>query len=131
MGAGFGDLLKEWRGRAGKSMGDIARYLSVSITYVSDVERGVRPPYVTEKIMKVAHFLNIPPHGIEQLLHAAAQWRGTYELNVGTQQHNDVAAALMRGWSSLSENQLQQIQAIVSRRRTGEHMAVNTVEEVD
>ena len=126
----FGKLLREWRGKAAKTMGDVARCLNVTVAYISDVERGVRTPFTTENIMKVARFLDIPPAGTEQLLHAAAEWRGSYELNVGTPQQNQVAAALMRGWASLSEGQLKDIQRIVAHRhKTGEYAAVNEEEK--
>lgn len=130
MGHSFGALLKEWRGRAGKSMGDVARYLGVSVTYISDVEREVRAPLTTDKIMKVAHFLSIPSGHVEDLLRAAAASRGAFEFNAGvTPKHDEVGAALMRGWSSLSPEQLESIQKIVTRRpKTGEHAAVNIEE---
>jgi transcriptional regulator with XRE-family HTH domain len=132
MGQSFGMLLKEWRGRAGKSMGDVARYVGVSVTYISDVEREVRAPLSPDKIKKVASFLNIPPVQTEELLRAAATSRGAFEVNAGiTEKHDHVGAVLMRGWDSLSPEQLDRIEQIVGasrRSKTGERPAV-TMEE--
>lgn len=122
----FGLELKTWRTKSGKSMGDVARFLDCSVTYISDVERGVRTPLTPENIMKVSRLLNIPAHGVDALLHAAAEWRGSYELHRGSPEQNQAAAALMRGWSTLGPEELKRIEEIaISRRaKTGEHPVV-------
>jgi transcriptional regulator with XRE-family HTH domain len=53
----FGNLLRNARQRAGMTQGDVARSLCVSVTYISDVERGERPPLVRGRIDAVAALL--------------------------------------------------------------------------
>jgi transcriptional regulator with XRE-family HTH domain len=64
----FGDLLREQRLRAEKSLQDVAKHLDVSIAYVSDVERGRRGAFKTDRIHRIAEFLKVDP---EPLLAAA------------------------------------------------------------
>jgi len=125
----FGQMLKEERGRAGRSMGEVARCLGVSVTYISDVERGVRTPFTPERIMQFASFLGIPHNRTEALMRTAAACRGAFELGVEgagiREKHAEVGAALMRGWNSLSDRDLQRIQDIVAGRyKTGEYPTV-------
>lgn len=121
----FGDLLREFRSRANKSMGDCSRSLGVSVTFISDVERGTRAPFTKEKILKLSNYLDLSSTQVGQLLQASAQWRGVYELEVGASDaHNDTGLALLRGWNSLSTKQLEEIQNIVSRRRESGEFAM-------
>jgi transcriptional regulator with XRE-family HTH domain len=54
----FGKQLRRLRETAKKSMGDLARHLGTSVTFVSDVERGKIPcPFSNEEI---ADFLEVP-----------------------------------------------------------------------
>jgi len=111
----FGDVLREARKKAGKSMLDLANRLDVSIVFISDVERGNRAPLSPEKILKVSDLLGIDP---EPLLQAAAENRGRFELDA-TQvsgKARQVGAALMRGWTELNEKDLDQIAQIIRRR---------------
>ena len=108
----FGGLLKETRTAAKKSMGELARHLSVSVPYVSDVEQGSRTPLTKERIMAAARFLGADP---TPLLEAAAKERGTYELeaNTVTPTARRVGAALARGWKDLTDQELERIYRIV------------------
>jgi transcriptional regulator with XRE-family HTH domain len=115
MQRGFGELLRDTRKKAGKSMLDLARGLDVSVVFISDVERGNRAPFTSEKILKVAELLDVDP---EPLLQAAAETRGAFELDA-TQvsgKARQVGAALMRGWTELNEKDLDMIAQIVRRR---------------
>ena len=114
-------------------MGEVARHLGVSVTYVSDVERGVRTPFTPERIMQFARFLEIPATRTERLLREAAACRGAFELGIEGAgigpKHQEVGAALMRGWSSLSDKDLERIEDILAGRyKTGEFPAVNLEE---
>jgi transcriptional regulator with XRE-family HTH domain len=64
---GFGKVLRRARQDAGKTMGDLARHLRVSVTYISDVERGRRPPLNPERLEQAIAFL-----GQKEALYAAA-----------------------------------------------------------
>ncbi len=111
----FGTLLRELRTRSKKSMGEIARHLKVSVSYVSDVEHGHRAPFTAQRIREVADFLAIDP---TPLFEAAAQSRGVIELSaVGASPSAlSVGAALARGWPGLSEEDLAQIRTIVEKQ---------------
>ena len=115
----FGDLLRETRLNAGRTMGDLARLLGFKVPYISDVERGRRAPFRFEQVLEIAEFLGVPP---DELLEAAAVSRGAFELDaVGvTDQAKEVGTALMRGWTDLGEDDLAAIAAIVSGRNRGD-----------
>ena len=108
----FGNLLREIRQKAGKSMGDLARHLQVTVPYISDVERGHRAPLTDDRIRDIASFLNVDPG---PLFKAAAQHRGVFQLGVleGRPKSLEVGAALMRRWTELSEEELDQIEKII------------------
>lgn len=108
----FGRILRHHREKAEKSMGELARHLGVSVPYLSDVERGNRLPLTKERIYKTAELLDLNP---EILLTVAAQSRGAFELDATevSQKAREVGAALMRGWSDLSEEDLEKIHQIV------------------
>lgn len=109
----FGRLLRKLRTNANKSMGEVARYLEVSVVYVSDVEHGRRAPLVPEKIVKVAEFLETDP---SPLLRAAAEVRGAFELPADKTMSStalEVGASLMRAWSSLEQGQLEAIAEVL------------------
>jgi transcriptional regulator with XRE-family HTH domain len=110
--ANFGKLLRKTRAEAGFSMGQLARDLAVNVSYVSDVERGVRAPFTKENIIRAAKFLGVDSR---PLLAAGAASRGVFELKATgvTETARRVGAALMRGWPELSEDQLKQISRII------------------
>ena len=110
----FGELLRKERSRAGMSMGDLARKLGVSVPYVSDVERGNRAPFSTERTLHAAEAIGIDSN---VLLVAASRDRGAFELQTKgvSSRAREVGAALARGWSDLTEEQLEQIARILGR----------------
>ena len=118
----FGQVLKEERVRAGRSMGEVAKALKVSTTFVSDVERGVRTPFTAERIMQFSNFLNLPAQRTDRLLQEAAACRGAFELGVQGayigEMHMRVGAALMRGWATLEQTELDEIFEIIARRQS-------------
>lgn len=73
----FGERLRELRKREGKTLGDLAELLDVSVVYVSDVERGNRAPLRPELVEKVAGGLNADAAELHRL---AAEVRGSFEL---------------------------------------------------
>lgn len=111
----FGDLLRALRTQSGKSMGDLARYLEVSVPYVSDVERGHRPPLTRERLDKAATFLGVRP---EILQVAAAESRGSFELLVTPESSlkaRELGASLMRNWDDFTDDDIDQIKAAIER----------------
>ena len=107
----FGVLLRHARERAGRSQGDVARFLGVSVAYISTVEHGHRAPLVRAKIHEVARFLDTRPDG---LIVAASQWHGVFELPYsGGALRESVAAMLSARWERLSREQLTAIVAVL------------------
>ena len=108
----FGALFRETRERAGKSMGDIARHLKVTVPFVSDVERGRRGPFTTEKVIAASNLLGVAP---DRLLQAAAKDRKTIELSAAGARPKmlQVGAGLMRHWKTLTDKQLEEIEKVL------------------
>lgn len=108
----FGWLLRDVRERANISMGALARHLTVSVPYLSDVERGNRPPLVDEKIMRTAAFLNVPA---EPLLRAAAETRGAFQLDAAmvSGPKRQVGAMLARQWGEMSDEKAKRIMKLL------------------
>lgn len=116
----FGALLREERKRAGRTMADVADLLGLSIVYISDIERGKRAPLDPARVVRVAELLQV---GAGPLLSAAARSRGAFELATAsvTPMHIEAGAMLMRGWETLTEEDLKSIGDIV-RKRIGMEM---------
>jgi transcriptional regulator with XRE-family HTH domain len=108
----FGALLRELRETADLSMGALARHLGVSVPYLSDVERGHRPPLVDEKIHRAAAVLRVDPAG---LLKAAGETRGAFQLDVANVSGRalEVGAMLARQWPAMSEKKLERLQQVL------------------
>jgi len=112
---GFGALLREARTQSGKSMAQLARHLAVSVVYVSDVEKERRTPFTAERIRNTAALLGIDP---EPLFTAAAESRGSFELDAGlSRKSQEAGAALMLAWPELEDDELEEILQIARRQR--------------
>jgi len=75
----FGDVLRRSRMKAGKSLGQLARYLDVSVVYMSDVERSRRAPLSNLKILTVCEFLGVDA---SELLTAAIEDKQKFDLDI-------------------------------------------------
>jgi len=108
----FGVLLREFRENKGESMGALARHLGVSVAYLSDVERGHRPPLVQEKIINAALFLDAD---LRQLLRAAGEARGAFHLEtVGVSpEAREVGAMLAQQWHGMSHQKLTKMRKVL------------------
>ncbi len=73
----FGSRFRAARTEARKTIGDTARHMSLAITYLSDVERGTRPPLSSTRIREACGFFGIDPSG---LLAAAAEQQGDFRM---------------------------------------------------
>lgn len=110
----FGSLLRRQRRDRAKTIGDLARFLEVSVAYVSDVERGNRNPFSTERILKIANFLGQDPTA---LMEAAGLERGLIEYDIRSASPLEAAVVgglvtgLARG--GISEEKLHTIQRIL------------------
>jgi transcriptional regulator with XRE-family HTH domain len=112
MARNFGELLRKIREGAHISLGNLARHLKVSVTYLSDVERGNRAPLTNERIFDVALYLHIEP---DELLEVAAENRGFYELDAAmlSEKGREVGRTLMRGWPSYTDSEFEKIEQLL------------------
>ena len=88
----FGEVLRSMRVQAKKSLGELARHLDISVVYLSDIERGRRGALNPTKLLEACKFLEASP---EPLLRAAAQLKGTFDLDV--RDYPPVALELLSG----------------------------------
>lgn len=107
----FGQLLRKVRSEKKKTLRDIARCVSHSVPYVSDVELGQRKPFQPEIINQIAEYLQIDP---TPLLRAAVLERGAVTIQSPRPQMMEVAMGLTR--NELSDEQLSQILEIMGRK---------------
>jgi transcriptional regulator with XRE-family HTH domain len=108
----FGVLLRQLREAASVSIGSLARHLGVSVPYLSDVERGNRPPLVHEKIIRAAAFLEADP---ATLLQSAGETRGTFHLDAANVSGSarEVGAMLAHQWSGMSSQKLKKMKQLL------------------
>ncbi len=110
----FGDVLRRTRQNAGKTLGDVATLLDVSVVYVSDVERGNRRPFGNERILKIARLLKTDPI---PLIAAADVEKGVIEYDISKAKPlearvvGDLVSGLARG--GVTEDQLERIRNIL------------------
>src|SRR5262249_31327640 len=76
----FGEMLRDARRKADKTLGQVARAIGVSIVYLSDVERGNRSPLSEEKIIRAAIFMDMTDPS--ELLRAAIRERGIVQYDL-------------------------------------------------
>jgi len=111
----FGDVLRDMRRKADKTLGQVSRMLDVSAVYLSDVERGNRKPFTRERILKIAEFLGVNP---KELLQSADRERGVieYDISKSSPLEVEVVGGLVTGLArgGLSETQLGRIREILS-----------------
>jgi transcriptional regulator with XRE-family HTH domain len=112
----FGDALRKRRKAAGKTLSDVAGLLEVSVVYVSDVERGNRRPFNTDRITKVAKFLKTDA---APLIAAADQERGVieYDITKARPLEADVVGGLVSGLArgGVTDDQLRRIRGILRK----------------
>jgi transcriptional regulator with XRE-family HTH domain len=112
----FGDALRKRRKDAGKTLGDVAEVLGVSVVYVSDVERSNRRPFDSERIIKLAKFLKTPA---APLIAAADQERGVieYDITKARPLEADVVGGLVSGLArgGVTDDQLRKIRNILKK----------------
>lgn len=115
----FGSKLREFREQAKKTLKDLAEAMDVSVVYVSDIERGRRNPPQTDKLIKIAHLLNIDVHTLEDW---ADRDRSRVELNFESRTEivSDAALVLARKWDTLTDEEASEIMEIFKKRGADE-----------
>ena len=117
----FGNVLRTRRRQAGKTLGNLANLLGVSVVYLSDVERGNRKPLNKDRILKVAKFLRTDP---TQLLEASAHDQGVieYDIRNAPPLEANVVGGLVTGLArgGISDEQLHEIQRILKETESSD-----------
>ena len=110
----FGELIRASRRRLNKSLQDVADALNVSVVYVSEVERGKRPPFTMERLPALAAVLELDLADLK-----AAAWAEKkmieWDPSTTSDKQIEVLMALARG--GLSENQLEEILEIARKKQ--------------
>jgi transcriptional regulator with XRE-family HTH domain len=110
MNEDFGELFRQERKRSGKRLGDVAGALGVAVTYLSDVERGTRPPLNADRIKVATAFMGTSTDTYSQLLRAAARQQGSFALVVpDTEEGQAAAAALQRIWPGANDELFREL----------------------
>ena len=111
----FGRIVRSARKKLGMTMGDLARELGFSVSYVSDVERGLRAPWTDKKVLQLAMLLEYPPVA---LMSAAAKERGAFELDANVSDSGrSVGAYLAREWSEMTDKDFTELSNWLTKRQ--------------
>ncbi len=115
----YGTALKAARREAGKTLANVADFLGVSASYISDVERGNRSPLKAEHNTRVAYFLGTI--SADELLTLADEARGysVIPLKDVSEQAAALGTAFARKWPQVSESpiHLQKLTAYLDKLR--------------
>lgn len=110
----FGELIRSSRRRLNKSLQDVADALGVTAVYVSEVERGKRPPFTIERLPALAKVLELD---LEEVENAAWTEKGMIEWDPSKTSGKQLEALLALARGGLSENQLEKILEIARQRQ--------------
>lgn len=113
----FGPALRGARKRANLTIDQLSTALGFSKTYLSDVERGLRPPLAGDKIMAAAAECDVRP---ETLIAPAARDRGCVDIPVSAEMSDEVLLSLVRMRIAVSDGDkagLSALRKLVVRRR--------------
>lgn len=110
----FGELIRTSRRRLDKSLQDVADALGVSVVYVSEVERGKRPPFTQERLPALSRALELD---LDVLKAAAWAARKAIEWDPGSASAKQVQALVELARGGLSENQLDAILEIATKEQ--------------
>lgn len=109
----FGELIRKSRRANNKSLQAVADALNVTAVYVSEVERGKRPPFVTTRLPALAQALNLD---LTTLLRAAWAEKKMIDFDPSSSSKQiEALFALSRG--GYSEGELDEILTIAMRKQ--------------
>lgn len=96
----FGEVVRHHRRRAGKTLREVANAIKRSVSYLSDIERGVRHPFPEAMLPTLAEALNAP---LSDLVAGRAASEGAWRLAAGlSPAHDELAARLVARWSTMT-----------------------------
>jgi transcriptional regulator with XRE-family HTH domain len=110
--AKFGEMIREARRRAKKTLQAAANVIGVSIVYVSEVELGKRPPFSAERTEKLANFYETD---VRPLLQAACRERGYLEIDMHSSSESQLRAVSGLARGGISEKQWEQICDVIEK----------------
>lgn len=104
---GYGELVREARRGQDITLDTLAKRMGLSVSYLSDIERGRRPPLATQATMELEVALSLLDH---RLLDARAQHMERSTLPLGLRPDQDEAALhLGRVWQHLSPEAVKRV----------------------
>lgn len=108
----FGEYIRETRQDAGLSLSNVAEKLGVTKVYISDVERGLRPPFTQERLREIALVLELDPLELSQL---AANNREYVKLPLEgcCKAKVELAGSLGYVWPSMSEKNAERVLELI------------------
>lgn len=114
----FGKKIRKLRRERELTLSAVAQATGVSTSYISAIERGRRPPFRAQKLVRLAEVLTTD---LESLRALAALENTRFELKANPGSFKaDVASALARGWDDLDESQLRRLEEVLHVTRKKE-----------
>ncbi|MEI9968611.1 MAG: helix-turn-helix transcriptional regulator [Terracidiphilus sp.] len=110
----FGELIRTSRRRLNKSLQDVANAIGVSAVYVSEVERGKRPPFTAERLPALSRVLELD---LAELKAAAWATRRMIDWDPASASVKQIQALVELARGGLSESQLDQILEIATKEQ--------------
>lgn len=108
----FGPKLRQLRTDASVSMGQLARSLSISVPYLSDIERGNRNPPAPEQIKAIARILKTSETELLTLARKTRMQNALDARRLPTDRY-ELGAALMRSIDTLSDEKMNALRALL------------------
>jgi transcriptional regulator with XRE-family HTH domain len=112
MGAKFGGYARKIRLDKGITMKAVADALEFSSAYVSDIEQGYRNPPSSDRLRRWAELIGVNP---EEFIEEAESDVKVVELPVGEEVQAELAHALRRRWTSLTDDDMKRILKALSQ----------------
>ena len=114
----FGALLRRQRKERELTLGRVAEELGISLTFLSEVERGEKPPLHDKYFVDLAPLLGL---AVIELEAAATASRNQFRLDASIgPRHREFAAALERRWTTLTEERIRELERVLIHGREGE-----------
>lgn len=113
-GESFGALIRASRRRQDKSLQEVADALGVTAVYVSEVERGKRPPFTMERLPALAEVLSMD---VRILIKAAWIERRMIEWDPSLASDKQISALVELARGGLSDSQLEEILTIAKKKQ--------------
>lgn len=108
----LGDVIREKRKAMKLNLADVADYIGVRVSYLSDLERGAKNSLPDQKLERLAEKLELD---FEQLRAAQAESRRAFRLDAQQvpPQQRVIGAVLERRWTSLTTQQVSDLERLL------------------